>query len=435
GADIMKVGRACVPQGRRAFVGQAAQRHLVGWGLGWFVLGWVWTVGVLGGAWGCSEAKGAASDAPVKVVLWHSYRAGEQQALDQVIQAYNTQSDDTVVEALQIPNEAFADKLTAAIPRDNGPDIFIFAHDRVGDWAEQGLIEPVSIWSSTAYLQSFFPNTVKALVYKKSLYGLPMAFKSVVLYYNRDRVKSPPRTEQELLQIAKAHTDRAQKRYGLVYQNTSLYFTAPFIHGFGGQVLDREGNLQLTSEGTAKGLAFARELLALHKVVPEDVSGTLVTTLFNKGQAAMVINGPWFRSEISDDVPWGTAVLPMVEATGKRAAPFVGSEAVLLSRYSTHKEEAYQVMRFLAGPESSRIRMKVAGQPAAHRAPWDELSEDDPMRVFRDQLSDAVIMPGGPTMRAVWGPADQAIFKVVKDGVAPAEALRTAQERIEKAVR
>ena len=392
---------------------------------------WGWVASLSG----CSEAKGAASDAPVKVVLWHSYRAGEQEALNKVIQAYNDTHEEIVVEALQIPNEAFADKLTASIPRDNGPDIFIFAHDRVGDWAEQGLIEPVSIWSSTEYLQSFFKSTVEALVYKKSLYGLPIAFKSVVLYYNRDLVPNPPRTDRELIEIAKAHTDPAQKKYGLVYQNTSLYFTAPFIHGFGGEVLGRDGKLGLSSEGTAQGLQFARDLLATHKVVPEDVSGNLVTTLFNKGQAAMVINGPWFRGEITEGVNWGTAVLPTISATGQGAAPFVGSEAVLLSRYSRNKEEAYQVMRFLAGPDSSRIRMQVAGQPAAHKAPWDDLREGDPMRVFRDQLNSAVIMPGGPIMRAVWGPADQAIFKVVKDGEPPAEVLKVAQERIEKAVR
>ena len=92
-------------------------------------------------------------------------------------------------------------------------------------------------------------------------------------------------------------------------------------------------------------------------------------------------------------------------------------------------------MKFLAGEESSRIRMKVAGQPAAHKAAWDALPPDDPMRVFRDQLASAVVMPGGPTMRAVWGPMDQAVFKVVKDGDDPAEVLKVAQERIEKAVR
>ena len=34
-----------------------------------------------------------------------------------------------------------ADKLAVAVPRGNGPDLFIFAHDRLGDWATSGLLE------------------------------------------------------------------------------------------------------------------------------------------------------------------------------------------------------------------------------------------------------------------------------------------------------
>ena len=385
---------------------------------------------------GCDEnPKGGTGAGVETVVLWHSYRAKEQEALDKVVDAFNASQKAIVLEALQIPNDAFADKLTAAIPRDNGPDVFIFAHDRVGDWAEKGLIEPVSIWASTAYLKSFQRATVEALVYKKSLYGLPMAFKSVVLFYNEALIETPPATDEALISMARAVTNPAEKRYGLVYQNTSLYFTVPFIHGFGGEILSKEGEVSLSSVGAAKGLSFARELMTTHKVVPEDVSGALVTTLFNEGKAAMVINGPWFRGEIAEGVKWKAAVLPKVTSTGKMMAPFVGSEAVLLSRYSKKKRAGYKVMTFLAGKASSLIRMKVAGQPAAHREAWDELPAGDPMLVFRDQLESSVVMQGGPTMRAVWGPMDQAIFKIVKGGEEPAGVLNVAQERIKKAVR
>ncbi len=362
----------------------------------------------------------------VKLILWHSYRAEEQQALQQAVKNFNGARTDIEVETLKIPHQAFADKITAAIPRNNGPDLFIFAHDRVGDWAESGHVEPISTWAKSSLLKEFLPQTVKALVYKKSLYGLPLAFKSVVLYYNKDLVKTPPATLDDLIKVGTEQTDASQKRYGLVYENTSLYFSAPWIHAFGGQVMDEQDKLHLTEPGTVEGLGFARDLLEKHKIVPEDVDSNLVTNLFNEGRAAMAINGPWFRGEISDKVSWGVVTMPAHK--GKFAAPFLGSEGVLMSSKSKHKEEAFEVMKYLAGTEGAKVRMKAGGQPVAHKGTWDSGIADETQKVFRAQLDQSVVMPNTPKMRLVWSPMDQAIYKIVKNGKAPAEALQSASD-------
>lgn len=377
------------------------------------------------------DALDGKTTGPVTVVLWHSYREAEQDALLKAVDRFNTTHTDIKVETLQIPHEAYADKITTAIPRDNGPDIFIFAHDRIGAWAEADILEPVSTWATTEHLRSYERATVLALVYKKALYGLPLAFKSVVLFYNKDLVPKPPETDEELIAIAKANTDVADRRYGIVYENTQLYFTAPFLHGFGGATMDMDGTVKLDSAGSAAGLQFCRDLLATHQVVPADVNSNLVTTLFNTGKAAMVINGPWFRGEISSDVHWAVAPLPVVKSTGQALAPYLGSEAVLLSKRSKHKPQAYQVMEYLAGDESARIRMTVGGQSVAYKAAWEEVEVPEDMRVFRQQLEHVVVMPNSARMNAVWGPTNQAIHKVVKDGEPARKTVAEAHARIE----
>lgn len=379
------------------------------------------------------EGQGATPAGPTTIVLWHSYREAEQTALDQSVQRFNATHRDIQVQALQIPHEAYADKITTAIPRDNGPDLFIFAHDRIGAWAEADIIEPVSEWASTEHLQQYEKSTVLALVYKKALYGLPLAFKSILLFYNKDLVPTPPATDEDLLRIARDLADPAQRRYGLVYENTQLYFTAPFIHGFGGRVMDMDGNVRIGSPESARGLAFCRDLIQ-QRLVPDDVNSNLVTTLFNTGRAGMVINGPWFRGEIAPDVRWGVAPLPVVASTQEHAAPYLGSEAVLLSRRSRHKDQAFEVMRFLAGPESARIRFEVGGQAVALKQTWEEVNPPDDMRVFRQQLQHVVVMPNSARMNAVWAPTNQAIHKIVKDGDDPLKTVLQAQERIQAAL-
>ena len=65
------------------------------------------------------------------LTLWHSYRGAEEDALRQSVERFKEQSPDAEITLLSIPYEVMASKLTTAIPRGHGPDLFIFAHERV----------------------------------------------------------------------------------------------------------------------------------------------------------------------------------------------------------------------------------------------------------------------------------------------------------------
>ena len=60
---------------------------------------------------------------------------------------YNAKQKDVVVKTLAVPYDAYADKITASVPRGKGPDVFIFAQDRLGGWVEAGqTIEPIDFF-------------------------------------------------------------------------------------------------------------------------------------------------------------------------------------------------------------------------------------------------------------------------------------------------
>ncbi|HEY5926579.1 MAG TPA: extracellular solute-binding protein, partial [Kofleriaceae bacterium] len=70
------------------------------------------------------------------VVLWHAYTGMERTALETTAAHWNAKHPDMPLTLVAVPHDSFADKLTNAIPRGNGPDLFIFADDRIGAWAE-----------------------------------------------------------------------------------------------------------------------------------------------------------------------------------------------------------------------------------------------------------------------------------------------------------
>jgi maltose-binding protein MalE len=370
------------------------------------------------------------------LVLWHAYRAAERSALESTVKQWNetAHGSDPEIQLLAVPYDAFPDKISAAIPRGHGPDLFIFAHDRVGDWAESHIIEPIEFWMTEEHADQFLFKALDALCYKDSLYGLPMAFKSTALFYNKDLVPTPPKTTDELLTLGRSLTDAKAGRYGLVYDNTKLYFHAPWLFGFGGSIFDDQGHLKVFSSAAEKALTFARQLGGPGGIIPPEASPTLTTTLFNQGKAAMAISGPWMLGELSAGVKVGVAPLPKVSSTGKLAGPFLGAEGIIMSAKGSQKAAAFRAMTFLTSKAMAIIRATQARQPVANIAAWQDphVAQDPILQAFRNQLDSAVVMPGTPEMRLVWSPYDMALQKVVANGQSPRAALQETEAEIRR---
>ncbi len=110
---------------------------------------------------------------------------------------------------LAVPYDAFADKITAAVPRGKGPDIFIYAQDRLGGWIEAGnTVEPIDFFLDKATKDRFIPTTMEAMTYRGTVYGLPLNYKVITLIYNKKLVPTPP----EDLEGARRDREEADRR-------------------------------------------------------------------------------------------------------------------------------------------------------------------------------------------------------------------------------
>jgi maltose-binding protein MalE len=362
------------------------------------------------------------------VVLWHSYTGQEKAALEQLAARWNARHPDEPLTLVAVPEDSFADKLTSAIPHGNGPDLFIFAHDRIAGWADAGTIEPLEYWVDDACADRFRDDALRALAYHDSLWGLPLAVKSLALYYNTDLVARPPATTDELFALAPAM--RQKDGFALAYANTDLYSHAPWLHAFGGQVMTAGGELAIATPEATAALQFARRLVA-EGVSPDDADATHVAGLFNSGKAATVMSGPWFRDDISG-VHWQVATLPIVSTTGKPAAPFLTVEAVLMSAHARDKDTAFAVMDELTGDASAVLRARIARQVVVNRRAYDDpaIAGDAFLRTFRDQLDHTVMTPDSPAMRSIWTPYNTALVEVLAGRADAGDALLHVEREV-----
>ena len=381
-------------------------------------------------------AEPAAPVAPQTVTLWHSYRDDERKALDTLVAQWNKLQPSVQIQALAVPFDAIIDKFQVATPNGNGPDLIIMAHDKIGLWARDGLLQPLGDFASKDRLARFLPNTVKPLVFDKAIWGLPLAFKSVALFYNRKLVPEPPKTLGQLVEVGKGFTSEKTESFGLAYDASDLYFHAPFLYGMGGKVWDDEAKkVTIDTPEAIKAAELVRDFYTKAKVLPKGVSGFVVTAMFNDGKTPFTIQGPWFISEISKDIDWGVAVLPEIEP-GKPMKPYLGSEAVLLTKQTKVREAALKVMDYLTSDEAALTRLQVGQQMVANVKIYENprLLEKPVVRVFHAQAETSVPMPTAVEPSVAWAPYSAALRKIIFSGADPKAALAEAQASADQAI-
>jgi arabinogalactan oligomer/maltooligosaccharide transport system substrate-binding protein len=374
------------------------------------------------------------AQAAAELVVWHAYRGDEKAAFEKVVGMYNAKQKDVVVKTLAVPYDAYADKITASVPRGKGPDVFIFAQDRLGGWVEAGqTIEPIDFFVDEKVTSQLVPGMMSAMTYRDTIYGLPLNYKSIAMIYNTALVKTPPKTTGELVKVAKSLTNAASGRFGLAYEYSNFFFHAALMNAFGGQVFAPGPKPTIDSP---ENIAAVKTMMKWYKtdgILPADPSSTLIASLFNEGKSAIVFSGPWFLGEVQDKVKYAIAPLPTVdEAGGKPMRPWLTVEGVYVSAGSKHKEAAYAFAEYLVSTEAGLVLALEGGQLPTNKAVYSDprIQKDATLQGFRKQLDTAVPMPNYAEMTLMWSPVTTAMNKIVKGSATPEVALKEAQEAV-----
>jgi len=383
-------------------------------------------------------ALGSSALAATELVVWHAYRGDEKTAFEKVIGLYNAAQSKVAVKTLAVPYDAYADKITASIPRGKGPDLFIFAQDRLGGWVEGGqTVEPIDFYVEDATVKSLVPGMMQAMTYRDTIYGLPLNYKSIAMIYNTAMVKTPPKTTGELVKVARSMTNAASGRFGLAYEYSNYFFHAALMNAFGGQVFADGAKPVIDQKANVEAINLMMKWFKQDGILPAEPSATLISTLFNEGKAPIVFSGPWFLGEVTDKVKYAIAPLPTVdEAGGKPMRPWLTVEGLYVSAGSGHKEEAYELAKFLVSKEAALVLALEGGQLPTNKAVYEDprVAKNPTLAGFRKQLDTAIPMPNYAEMTLMWSPVTTAMNKIVKGSATPEVALNEAQATVVESI-
>ncbi|MFT4621568.1 MAG: arabinogalactan oligomer/maltooligosaccharide transport system permease protein [Myxococcota bacterium] len=364
----------------------------------------IWLLGALAGSADARELE-----------VWHAYRGAERDAVEAVAASWG-QANDVTVNCVALPFGAFDSKLETAVPRGNGPDLFIAAHGGLGKWVAMDVVAPLD----SADLEPYRPVTRDAMQWKGLTYGLPLAFKSILLLYDPERVTTVPRTTDELIAAARKLT--GDGGYGLAYQASEPYFHGAFMHAFGAWSIDPEGEVHLDTEAHAAAYAFTRRLSIDEGIAPTQPTGELMGRLYREGKAAFVISGPWFIADM--DKPVAAAILPVVSETGEPARPYLTVDGVFLAAQASNPRDASLFAEHLAGRAGAELRQEVGRQAVAHAG----VTSDDPLlATLAEQAAHAVPLPATPDIASVFEAQARSLRAVSRGATTPEAAADAAQ--------
>ena len=378
----------------------------------------------------------AGSTWAAELVVWHAYRGQERDAFEKAVGMFNEKfaGEGISAKTLAVPFDAYADKITAAVPRGRGPDVFIFAQDRLGGWVEGGqTVEPIDFYIEDETVDALIPELMDPMTFRGTVYGLPFNYKSIALIYNKALIDKPPATTGELVAAAKTHTNASVGKFGLAYEYSNYFFHAALMNGMGGRVFDPGPTPTINLSENIKAIDLMMRWYTEDKILPADPSSALISTLFNGGNAAMVLSGPWFVSEIEGDVDYGLAPLPSCdECGGDPLQPWLTVEGIYISAGSENSEQAYELLKYLVTEEAALVMALEGRQQPSNKSVYDnpDVVNDPALSAFRKQLETAVPMPNYAEMTLMWSPVTTAMNKIVKGSASAQSAMDEAQQTI-----
>jgi len=343
----------------------------------------------------------AVPDATIRIWADDTRAAILVELADDFLNAYNVE---LVVEEVS----GIRDQFIIAAPAGEGPDIIVGAHDWIGSLILSGLLAPIDLGDKAS---SFTESSLAGFTYTDGqLYGMPYATENLGFFYNTDLVSEVPTTWQGVMDLGAQLQAEGKVQYAMALAGTPTYDALPMQTAFGGYIfgLNEDGSwnpndIGLGSDGEIAALSFMRAQIEAG-LIPDSFDWDTGHTLFETGQTAFLMAGPWALERIrASGVPYAVTSFPAAEEGGEPGAPFLGIQGFMVNAFSENVLLAQAFLtEFVATEEIMQQLYETGNRPSAF-IPVLEATDDPDLAAMGVAGANATLMPYIPEMGSVWG--------------------------------
>lgn len=309
----------------------------------------------------CSGARGnAPGRAPLRdaILLWHNLPEPEATAFAAVVDRYRRGHPGVEV-IVQPQGDDMIERFVSATRSGLGPTLLLTTSPAVSDLAARGIILPLDERLTQDELARYLTVALRTLRHEGSLYGLPLAVDTQVLYFNRRLTEQPPATVDQLLEEASS----GQR----ILLNSRFVDVVWSARTFGVELFDAEGNPQDTTAGIANWLIWAEQVRDTPGFITDDSTESL-RNRFLEGDIPYYIGYAHELNRISEALGADLGVAPLPAGPGGSAGPPLTTTAFLINAMSSERQtaRALDLMRFATSSEQQAALMRDANLAPAN---------------------------------------------------------------------
>jgi multiple sugar transport system substrate-binding protein len=318
------------------------------------------------------------------------------------------------------------------------------------EFAQAGYLQDLDrfIQRDNIDMSQYIPGAVEAGNYNGKQWAMPKFIDAGLLYYRKDIVKEPPKTWDELIEVAKKQKGKKGTKSGFVmqaaqYEGLVCNFIE-FAGAYGGRILDDKGNVVINSPGTVKGLEKMIEVVK-SGAVPGNILAIKepeTHTMYKEGESVLARNWPYMfsilqnpdESKVVDQV--GVAPLPKGD---KASTAALGGWMMGINKYSKNKEAAWEFVKFVTGPEGQKISALYSHSPT-YLPTYDDPEVQKANPLYADEnfvkgVSAAIPRPVSPEYPKISEIIQVEVSNALSGKVSAKEAVKNMEQQLKDVVK
>ncbi|RVI83874.1 ABC transporter substrate-binding protein [Sinorhizobium meliloti] len=311
------------------------------------------------------------------------------------------------------------------------------------EFAENELIVPVPMTEDEK--KGYYPNIVDTVTFEGTQWGVPIAFSTKALYWNKDLFKQagldpevPPKTWAEEIAFAKQIKEKTGiAGYGLpakTFDNTMHQFMH-WVYTNNGKVIDGD-NIVIDSPEVLAALQAYKD------ITPFSVEGATayeqneIRAIFLDGKVGMIQSGSGAAARLKETkVNWGVAPLPL-GPSAKGDGTLLITDSLVVFKDTGVEEKAIEFAKFITspGPQGEYELQGGAGLTPLRPSPKvDEFVKADPSwKPFIDGIAYGGPEPLFKDFKGFQNTMIEMVQSVVTGKAEPADALKKAAADLEQ---
>lgn len=274
----------------------------------------------------CLMITGTA-EAQTKITLWTLFGGGEGYIMTSLVEQFNAEHPDIVLEEQIIEWGQYYNKLMTGLLAGEAPNVGIMHLAVLPDYASRGVLNPIDDGVPAGFTDKFLPNIIAQAQYDNSLYAIPIDTHPMVLYYNKTVLAEAgiaeenmiPKTWDDLMANAKQVKEKTGK-WGLTLETGPMFGERLWIAAYsqlGAKFLDEAtGKLVVDADKAAQAYELISSFISAG-LQPAPADYAECESLFTNNETGYHMNGVWAMSVYPDTegLEFGVTSLPAIEGS------------------------------------------------------------------------------------------------------------------------